>query len=172
MKKIPYGYDVLWYRVVDGDTIHLKLQREVEVEVDFGFKLKQTITTTQTFEDNLRLEGINTPEIRGEERPQGLISKDYLKSLLPEIIEYDDGTKEMEDANLYAVTYKQGKYGRYLVTLYLQNTGPIVENINLKLVHEGYAELYNEKKPVSDPLGTGVSSEGYLEDFIDEDKVF
>jgi micrococcal nuclease len=54
-----YEYKALIISVYDGDT--------VTALVDLGFFVKK--------EAKLRLYGIDTPEIRGEEREKGLISK-------------------------------------------------------------------------------------------------
>ena len=64
-----YEYRARITRVIDGDT--------VEAEIDLGFHV--------TFTATLRLTGINAPETRGTERPQGLASTRYLESLLDEL---------------------------------------------------------------------------------------
>lgn len=43
-------------------------------DVDFGFSIRM--------EMRIRLWGIDTPEIRGKERPDGLISRDYLREMI------------------------------------------------------------------------------------------
>lgn len=48
-------------RVIDGDTL--------EVTLDIGFHMSYVV--------RVRLDGIDTPEIRGVERQQGLLAKDY-----------------------------------------------------------------------------------------------
>jgi len=60
-----YEYKVIEvHSIYDGDTL------KVTLDLGFGIYSKQT----------LRLHGINTPEIRGDERPAGLIARDYLRS--------------------------------------------------------------------------------------------
>jgi len=85
-----YQYKAKIARVVDGDTIY--------VDVDLGFFLRQVM--------NLRLKGVDTPEIRGPEREQGLISKQFVEDTLaacPAVV---------------IRTYKLGKYGRYIADIW------------------------------------------------------
>ena len=74
-----------------------------------------------------RLLGINTPEVRGNEREAGLVSRDRLRELI-------DGK------DIIIVTHKDkgGKYGRLLATIFLDGV-----NINQQLVDEGLAEVYD-----------------------------
>ena len=103
--------------VYDGDTIKLS--------IDLGFNswLKQV---------KFRLYGINTPEVRGEEKEEGYKSRDFLRSYLVG-----------EHLELYVETYrdKTGKYGRWLATLwaYYSESNNWV-NVNKLLVDMGLAE--------------------------------
>ena len=66
-RKSCYNFRVVEInRVLDGDTI--------DVTIDLGFR----ITTFQ----RLRLVSVDTPEIRGPERPEGLKVKEYVKGLI------------------------------------------------------------------------------------------
>ncbi|NND63518.1 MAG: thermonuclease family protein [Flavobacteriaceae bacterium] len=105
-----YHYKAFVKDVYDGDTI--------TAVVDLGFLHYQ--------EMKLRLYGIDTPELRGPERPQGLIVRDILRDLILE--------KEVE---IHTYKDKQGKYGRYLATIMLDEL-----NINEWLVSEGHATVY------------------------------
>ena len=105
-----YYYKAIVVRVYDGDTI--------TVDIDLGFKfLRQSM--------KIRLFGINTPEVRGKEREEGLISRDWLRDRIlgKEVI-----IKTMKD--------KTGKYGRYLGIVYLDDI-----NINDELVANNLAEV-------------------------------
>ncbi len=106
-----YQYKAKIISVYDGDT--------VTAVVDLGFLVSK--------EMKLRLFGIDTPELRGEERPQGLIVRDILREriLNKEVIinSYKD---------------KQGKYGRYLATILLDG-----EDINQWLLDNGHAKPYS-----------------------------
>ena len=74
----------------------------------------------------LRLLGIDTPELRGDEREDGLVSRDYMRGLVL-------------DKEVLIETYKDrtGKYGRMLATIHLDGL-----NVNEHLITEGYAERY------------------------------
>ena len=101
-------------KIYDGDTIR--------VIVDLGFH-----TTKQ---ETFRLALINTPEVRGEERPEGLVSRDWLREKLNEAMEA--GTE------IIVKTEKdsKGKYGRYIAELFIEGV-----SINKQLVAEGLAEF-------------------------------
>ena len=114
-------YDLYSYRafvtgVYDGDSI--------TVDIDLGFFMKMC-------KQKVRLYGINTPEIRGEERPDGLIARDRLSELIL-------------DKEVIIKTYKDkaGKYGRWLGTVYLNDDGTWT-NINQQLLAEGLATIYH-----------------------------
>jgi micrococcal nuclease len=121
----PYIYNAKIISVYDGDS--------VTAEVDLGFNIK--------FEMKIRLALINTPEIRGEEREAGLVSRDALieKILNKEVVIETDRDKT-------------GKYGRYVATIYMlepslnenQDSDTYI-NINKWLVDNKYAEYYGDK---------------------------
>lgn len=110
MKKQQYVYKAVIVSMYDGDSITLN--------IDHGRRMWQ-------LEVKCRLYGIDTPEIRGKERPEGLIAKKALMSRL-----------EVNDI-IIIETHKDrtGKYGRDLITIWLDD-----ENINKWLVDNGYAE--------------------------------
>jgi micrococcal nuclease len=97
--------------VYDGDSVTL--------DISLGFDI--------TIKQKVRLLGIDTPEIRGKERLDGLIARDRLRELI-------DGK------DIIIVTHKDrgGKYGRLLATIYLDGV-----DINQQLVDEGLAEVYS-----------------------------
>ena len=104
-----YTYKAKIVSVYDGDT--------VTADIDLGFRI-------WVRGEKLRLSRINTPEVRGAERPYGLISRDWLRDLL---MNQDVVIKTLKD--------KKGKYGRYIVEIYLDG-----RNVNDWLVEEGLAE--------------------------------
>lgn len=108
-----YAYNIKYVdRVVDGDT--------VDVTVDLGFDILHKV--------RVRLEGINTPEIRTKdirEKAAGIAATDFLDQLL------------QNATDLTITTEKTGKYGRYIGTLW--DNG---HSINETMVTEGYAERY------------------------------
>ncbi len=105
-----YHYKAFVKDVYDGDTI--------TAVVDLGFLHYQ--------EMKLRLYGIDTPELRGPERPQGLIVRDILREMILE-----------KDVEIHTYKDKQGKYGRYLATIMLDGV-----NVNEWLVDNGHATVY------------------------------
>ncbi|MFD0863606.1 thermonuclease family protein [Sungkyunkwania multivorans] len=105
-----YHYKAKVIDVYDGDTI--------TAVVDLGFLHYQ--------EMKLRLYGIDTPELRGEQREEGLKVRDILREMILD--------KEVE---LFTYKDKQGKYGRYLATVVIEGL-----NINDWLVAQGHAEIY------------------------------
>jgi micrococcal nuclease len=103
-----YEYRAKITEVYDGDT--------VTAVVDLGFNVSIT--------EKIRLSGLNAPEVRGEERPDGLISRDRLRD---KILGKEVVLKTDKD--------KTGKYGRYIAEIYLEE-----ENVNEWLITEGLAE--------------------------------
>lgn len=89
-----YEYKAKVIKVYDGDTI--------TCEIDLGFEI--------SFTKSIRLARINTPEIRGDEREQGLISKERVVEL---ILDKDVIIKTDKDS--------QGKYGRYIGDIYIND---------------------------------------------------
>jgi len=106
-----YEYKATVTKVYDGDTI------TVDFDLGFGIVLKK---------QKIRLLGINTPEVRGSEKPQGIISRDALRQrILGKVVTI----KTSKD--------KKGKYGRWLGEVFVED-----ENINQWLLSEGYAKEY------------------------------
>ena len=77
-----------------------------------------------TIKVKIRLSGIDTPEIRGSEREDGLVSRDFLRSLVLD-----------KEIILQTFKDKTGKYGRYIGVLHLDG-----QNINELLVETGHAQ--------------------------------
>ncbi len=106
-----YEYKATVTKVYDGDTI------TVDFDLGFGILIRK---------QKIRLLGINTPEIRGPEKPQGIISRDALRQrILGKVVTI----KTSKD--------KKGKYGRWLGEVFMEE-----ENINKWLLKEGYAKAY------------------------------
>jgi micrococcal nuclease len=105
-----YNYKAHIKDVYDGDT--------VTAVVDLGFLHYQ--------EMKLRLLGIDTPELRGPEKKQGIVVRDILREMILD--------KEVE---ISTRKDKQGKYGRYLATIHLDDL-----NINKWLLDNGHAKEY------------------------------
>ncbi|MBM3133015.1 MAG: nuclease [Chloroflexi bacterium] len=100
MKKPQYVYKAHIDEVIDGDTF--------DVTVDLGFQ----ITTYQ----RLRLVDIDTPEVRGPERPKGLKVKEYVKHLI-------------EGKDVTIQSFKLGKFGRYTAEVFLEGDEKLSEHL-------------------------------------------
>ena len=109
-----YEYKAKVISVYDGDTIR--------VIIDLGFGV--ILNGHDGKGVNLRLHGLNTPEVRGDEREKGLVSRDKLRE---RILDKDVRLKTFKDST--------GKYGRYIAEIYLKD-----ESINEWLITEGLAE--------------------------------
>lgn len=125
---MDYVYDAEVIRVVDGDTVILRVFKEVTV--DFGFHLKETVIKEYT--GSFRLLGIDTPEPRGRKAdpiPAKAATK-RLQELLAMSGRIEARTEKDPD-----------NFGRYLVTLIGHNPGASF-NINETLLEEGHAVPY------------------------------
>ena len=109
-----YEYRATIVRIIDGDT--------VEADVQLGFHV--------SLRGMFRLSGINTPEIRGTERPLGLAAKAYLQILIDDLT---NGTRELV---IKTKKDKTGKYGRYLAELWVDEV-----DLNKTLVEAGHAVI-------------------------------
>lgn len=98
----------------DGDSWRLN--------IDLGFG-------SWLMNQRIRLYGIDTPEIRGEERQEGLISLDVVREWCPV------GTEVL----LESYKDRSGKYGRWLGTIWLKDSE---KSINTRLIEEGLAVVY------------------------------
>lgn len=117
-------------RVVDGDTVILRLEGDFVYDLDFGFHIRDQIRLRKSTEQSFRLLGINAPELSGESRAKGLAAKDELTRLL-------------SLGKLTATTFKPDKYGRWLVILDVTTPEPRTFRVNDELVRTGFAVTYN-----------------------------
>ncbi len=107
-----YYYRAKIISVYDGDT--------VRVDIDLGLKM-------WVHNEKIRLARINAPELRGDQKKAGLLSRDFLRGLVLE-----------KEVILQTIKDRQGKYGRYLAEIWLKQNDEWV-NVNDLLVKEGYA---------------------------------
>lgn len=120
-----YEYRARLVRVIDGDSLVL--------DIDLGFDVWMC-------NRNVRLLGYNAPEIRGPERPMGLLAKKRLEQLLADRPEFT------------IATYKDrgDKYGRYLVDV--RETPAEALWLVDRLIKEGYGRpYYGGKREPFDP---------------------
>lgn len=112
-----YDYMATIGRVVDGDTVW--------AEVDLGMDVKLRVT--------LRLEGIDTPEMREEGGPE---AKQYLQQL----IGWMEGTYGPV-VRLQTLKDRREKYGRYRAILFnvMEKDLSWEKSINMRMVTDGHA---------------------------------
>lgn len=92
----PYVYEAEVIDVYDADTATLK--------VNLGFNI--------TFTERFRLYRINAWEVTGVEKEKGLLAKEY----------FLQRCKIGDKVIIKTVKDKKGKYGRYLVDIYIKTT--------------------------------------------------
>ncbi|MBD3226063.1 MAG: nuclease [Caldithrix sp.] len=113
MEDKRYFYAARVTRVYDGDTC--------TVDIDLGLYIWVRGET-------IRLARIDAPEIRGRERPQGLQSRDYLRSLI-----------DNQEVFIQTIKDKKGKYGRYIGEIWVEHSAGNWINVSDNMVNEGYA---------------------------------
>lgn len=105
-----YHYRATITSVYDGDT--------VTADIDLGLEcwLKG---------QKIRLYGINAKELRGEERPEGIIARDFLRQAIDSV-----------QGNVILSTYRdeKGKFGRWLAIIWADG-----RNLNEEMVSVGLA---------------------------------
>ncbi len=119
-----YQYRATVERIIDGDTL--------DVTVDLGFFLTSRM--------RVRLRGVDTPEVRGSERPEGLKVKAFVEEKLP------------IGKQVVINTYKLGKYGRYIADLFFHESSEDWQEIldsgtelNQLLLDKGMAQPIPDK---------------------------
>ena len=117
-----YEYNVKILRIVDGDT--------VDIDIDLGFGV-------WIHRERVRFHGIDTPESRTkdlEEKKFGLLSKEYVKSILP------IGSMQ----KLICKTYdSKGKFGRILGDFEIyHNKKDCVTSLVQTMIEDGYGVHY------------------------------
>ena len=133
-----FYYGVKSFRVIDGDTL--------DMTMDLGFGVM--------IEHRVRLYGINTPESHGRtpepEKAKGIAAKDALSAFLhnssthlPEKIIVQTHKIRRRSGD---IDERTGKYGRYMVSLWVEAEDGTMEDINRRLVAEGHANLYTGGK--------------------------
>ena len=123
IKESLYIYKAYVTDVYDGDTI--------TCIIDCGFNIGMQKT-------KIRLYGINTPELRGEDREIGLHVRDELRK---KILNKHILLKTIKD--------KKGKYGRYLGKIYIEVDKEVDKEVDNKyicindwLLENNYAVVY------------------------------
>lgn len=114
MKNNLYNYKAFVTAVYDGDTC--------TVDIDLGLKC-------WVKKEKIRLARINAPELRGSERDEGLVSRDYLRELILN-----------KNILLQTIKDKKEKYGRYLGEIWIESGSKQI-NVNDLMMKKGFARL-------------------------------
>ena len=115
-----YRYEASLIRVVDGDTL--------DVRIDLGFKM--------TTEQRVRLAEIDTPEIWRQKKD----SVEYKKGMEARQFVVDRLAKH-NNQFVIETTKDAGVYGRYLAKIFLPDTA---QSLNDELVEKGLAKAYKK----------------------------
>jgi len=134
-RSTAFSYRAEVVKVVDGDTVDLKLFRKIRYEFDAGFNIKSSLEYEASTIQRLRLAGINTPELRGEEREAGLAAKEALIKLL------ESGPLTAHSYKASAFEMPADKYGRWLAVIEVTLESGVV-NVNEWLIANGFAVVY------------------------------
>jgi len=124
-----YGYLARVLRVVDSDTLDLS--------VDLGMNVHVT--------ERARLLGVNGPETYGVKKDSaeyaaGIELKEWLMTELGAAFDPKGHPIDTDvDVRIITTKDKKGKYGRYLVELFV---GDDEESINVKLIKMGFGADY------------------------------
>ena len=102
--------------VYDGDTF--------TVTIDMGFDIKLG-------GQKIRVAGINAPEMRGANKAEGKVSRDYVREL---ILNKEVYLRTSKDG-------RKGKYGRWIADVYFTPTGK-GKTLNQILIEEKLAVKY------------------------------
>ena len=123
-----YEYKCKVVKIIDGDT--------VDVDIDLGFGM-------WVHKERIRLEGIDTPESRTrdlEEKKFGLLSKEYVRNLLP----------VGSIVKLVCKSYdSKGKFGRILGDIEIEEKRMIGRELTestslvMKMIDNGYGVEYH-----------------------------
>ena len=118
LKSKLYFYAANVTSVYDGDTI--------TVDVDLGLGMWRHGQT-------IRFWKVNTPELRGPEREQGLIARDFVRGLVLDktILLRTILDKRGEDST--------GKFGRLLGEILVADAAGEIVNVNEQLLEKGFA---------------------------------
>ena len=114
MEHTLYNYKAIVTSVYDGDTC--------TVDIDLGLSVWLR-------GEKLRLNRINAPELRGIEKPKGILSRDFLKQII-----------EGKEITIETIKDKKGKYGRYLAEIWIKDKKGKSINVNDLIVSEGFTK--------------------------------
>jgi len=118
-----YEYKAKIIDVYDGDTFTF--------EVDLGFSI--------TVKEKIRLAGINTPEVRGSSKIEGIKVRDYVRSIIL-------------GKEVVIQVFKKGKFGRYIAyvlfdaSYIIDGEKGITRNLTEHLLERNYGKEFMSDK--------------------------
>lgn len=121
-----YRYECTVQDVYDGDTVF--------IDFDLGLGVR-------VGGEGIRLLGIDTPELRGSERPDGLRVRDFVREVLARSPAILIDTVPAKGKRLRRKKELKGKFGRWLGVLWVQVDDQWV-NLNELLLANGMAKPY------------------------------
>lgn len=135
-RTAPNTYEATLSRVVDGDTVYLTLHETKTLVVDFGLGISTRVAVAADVVVDVRLLGINAPELEGLQAQAGQAAKAELIRLL--------GLAPTIAASLSGAL---DKYGRRLANLYVTPPGKPQVHINQAMIDGGFAKPYSGHGP-------------------------
>ena len=119
-KPTRFGYRaiILPEDVYDGDSC------TADIDMGLGVWMHR---------QKLRLLSVDTPELRGSTRVAGRAARDFVREMLP------------EDGEVLLKTHKgrkKGKYGRWLIELWIEKNPQQLVCVNDELLRAGHAARY------------------------------
>jgi micrococcal nuclease len=120
-KPSRFGYHaiILPEDVYDGDSC------TADIDLGLGVWLHR---------QKLRLLGVDTAELRGASKAAGVAARDFVRDLLPE-----DGVVLLRT---HKGRRKKGKYGRWLIEIWIERSPQQLVCVNDELLRAGHAVRY------------------------------
>lgn len=112
-----YLYRAFVRRVYDGDSLR--------ADIDLGFGLWMP-------NSRLRLARVDCPELKGKDRPAGLIAKDFTRDLLPVSFPFW----------IESISKRTDKHGRMIVEAWIHEGGSVWSNVSNALLEAKLAVKY------------------------------
>jgi micrococcal nuclease len=111
----------MWLSCYDGDTC------DFVIHLGLGVRLSKTV----------RFYGIDTPEVRGSERAEGLEVRDFVTNVLRHAHHIELQVPQRLDCGWLEDCDEHGKYGRLLANVIVDS-----QSLSALLLATGRAELY------------------------------
>lgn len=114
MIKKEWIFEGVVERIIDGDTY--------DVMVDCGFR--------RYSQERLRLLEVDTPEVRGPERPEGLKATAFVEALIP------------VGSTITFKSYEHDSFGRWLADVYYLDADGTMQRLADTILEHDMGELF------------------------------